>query len=219
MAYYVCVYVDPNAKPDDGDHIICVCSVQQATEYSDLTPFRATCAMSEWHVLRCKLNSSLILAFCVVLIFPFMIESLSTTLYNPSHCGPSPLWYSDVMVEHASHLIKSHFLLTGGQELVPMKVLVNDPTEAAKLLFFHPDKVVVSHGTQNSPEGPVFNYANSAAMKRWGASWEEFTTMHSKYSAEAVEQSERAEFLRRVLADGVVDDYSGIRIALDKRRY
>ena len=100
-----------------------------------------------------------------------------------------------------------------------MKILENDPTEAAKLLFFHPDKVVVSHGTQNGPEGPVFNYANSAAMKRWGASWEEFTTMHSKYSAEAVEQSERAEFLRRVLADGVVDDYSGIRVALDKRRY
>ena len=58
------------------------------------------------------------------------------------------MWYSDSMVDHASNLIKSYFYVTGGKELVPMRILENDPTEAAKLLFFLPDRVVVSHGNQ-----------------------------------------------------------------------
>ena len=140
-------------------------------------------------------------------------------LYQPNYVGPSPLWYSDAMVDHASHLIKSYYEVTGGKELVPMKILYSDPTEAAKLLFFLPDRVVVSHGTQKDLEGPVLNYGNSAALKRWGASWEELTNMPSKYTAEAIEQSARAEFMRTVTENGVVENYSGIRIALDKSRY
>ena len=100
-----------------------------------------------------------------------------------------------------------------------MKILEKDPTEAAKLLFFLPNRVVVSHGTQNDAEGPVLNYGNSAALKRWGASWEELTSMPSKYTAETLEQTAREEFLRKVYADGVVENYSGVRIGLDKSRY
>ena len=141
-----------------------------------------------------------------------------TALYKPNFVGPSPMWYSDSMVDHASNLIKSFFYVTGGKELVPMRILENDPTEAAKLLFFLPDRVVVSHGNQKDLDGPVLNYGNSAALKRWGASWEELTNMPSKYTAETVEQSARAEFMRKVTDDGVVENYSGVRIALDKSR-
>lgn len=148
----------------------------------------------------------------------FVTVNSLTSLYQPTYSGPSPLWYTDVMVKHASHLIRSYFEVTGGKELVPMKVLEKDPTEAAKQLFFLPDRVVVSHGTQNDSEGPVLNYGNSAALRRWGASWEELTNMPSKYTAETVEQSARAEFLRKVFADGVVENYSGVRIALNKSR-
>jgi MEKHLA domain len=147
-----------------------------------------------------------------------IVNSLAE-LYKPIYCGPSPIWYSDIMVTHASHLLRTYFEVTGGKELVPMKVLEKDPTEAAKLLFFLPKRVVVSHGTQNDDEGPVLNYGNSAALKRWGASWEELTSMPSKYTAEAVEQSAREEFLQKVYANGVVENYSGVRIGLDKSRY
>ena len=139
-------------------------------------------------------------------------------LYKPNFVGPSPIWYSDLMVNHASNLIKSYFHVTGGKELVPMRILENDPAEAAKLLFFLPDRVVVSHGNQKDLDGPVLNYGNSAALKRWGASWEELTNMPSKYTAETVEQSARAEFMRKVTDDGVVENYSGVRIALNKSR-
>lgn len=147
------------------------------------------------------------------------IVSSLAELYSPIYCGPSPIWYSDIMVTHASHLLRTYFEVTGGKELIPMKVLEKDPTEAAKLLFFLPNRVVVSHGTQNDAEGPVLNYGNSAALKRWGASWEELTSMPSKYTAETVEQSAREAFLQKVYADGVVENYSGVRIGLDKSRY
>lgn len=157
------------------------------------------------------------IAICSTFLL-FSTVNCMTTLYQSSYTGPSPLWYSDVMVDHASHLIRSYFKVTGGKELVPLKVLDSDPTEAAKLLFFLPDRVVVSHGTQCDSEGPVLNYGNSAALKRWGASWEELTNMPSKYTAETVEQTARAEFMRKVLTDGVVENYSGVRIALNKSR-
>jgi MEKHLA domain len=159
----------------------------------------------------------MIVAISATVMLFATVNSL-TTLYQPTYTGPSPLWYTDEMVKHASHLMRSYFEVTGGQELVPMKILEKDPTEAAKLLFFLPDRVVVSHGTQSVPDGPVLNYGNSAALKRWGASWEELTSMPSKYTAETVEQSARAEFMRKVLADGVVENYSGVRIALNKSR-
>ena len=154
--------------------------------------------------------------FALLMSLP-IVNSLAE-LYNPCYCGPSPLWYSDIMVTHASHLIRTYSDVTKGKELVSMKILEKDPTEAAKLLFFLPNRVVVSHGTQNDSEGPVLNYGNSAALKRWGASWEELTSMPSKYTAETVEQSAREEFLRKVFSDGVVENYSGVRIGLDKSR-
>ena len=77
----------------------------------------------------------------------------------------------------------------------------------------------MSHGTQNDAEGPVLNYGNAAALKRWGASWEELTSMPSKYTAETIEQSAREAFLQKVHADGVVENFSAVRIGLDKSRY
>ena len=165
-----------------------------------------------------RLLSKILRVLSAVYLSLSIVNSLAE-LYKPIYCGPSPLWYSDIMVTHASHLLRTYFEVSGGKELVPMKILEKDPTEAAKLLFFLQNRVVVSHGTQNDAEGPVLNYGNSAALKRWGASWEELTSMPSKYTAETLEQTAREEFLRKVYADGVVENYSGVRIGLDKSRY
>ena len=138
--------------------------------------------------------------------------------YQSTHVGPSPLWYDPLMVDHAGYLIRSYNRATG-KDLVSLKLLESDPVEAAKQLFHLPGRVVVSHGTQVTPDGPVLNYGNSMALKRWGASWEQLTNMASKYTAEAVEQSERQAFLSQVLEKGYVENYSGIRISLDKSRF
>ena len=142
-----------------------------------------------------------------------------STLYQPSHIGPSPLWYSDIMIDHACHLIKTYHSMTDGLQLVPLTLVEKDRFEAAKQLFFLPNCVVVSHGVQCGSEGPILNYGNSAALKRWGASWEELTSMHSIYTAEPVERSVRENLLKQVHEKGIIQEYSGIRIALDQRRF
>lgn len=79
--------------------------------------------------------------------------------------------------------------------------------------------VVLSHGVQNKPEGPILNYGNALALQKWRASWEELTTMPSKYTAESMDQAQREIFMNAVLRDGIVQNYSGVRIGLDKSRF
>ena len=128
------------------------------------------------------------------------------------------MWYCEIMVEHAGHLIRT-FNALSGTELVSLKLLERDPVEAAKTLFFLPDRIVVSHGIQVNPEGPVLNYGNSVALKRWSASWEQLTSMPSKYTAEPAEQSARQEFMDTVTRDGIVENYSGVRISVEGKRF
>lgn len=143
----------------------------------------------------------------------------SRLLYSPTFKGPSPIWYDPDMLQHGCYLIKSYHDLTG-KELVNMKLFNSDPLEAAKVLFLDHQQVVVSHGTQKELEnGPILNYGNTAALHRWGASWEQLTSMPSRFTAEPMERSVRDDFMRRVTADGIVNDYQGIRIALDGKRF
>ena len=75
---------------------------------------------------------------------------------------------------------------------------------------------VVSHGTEAEP---VFNYANKLALQLFEMSWDEFTLLPSRCSAEAPNQAERARLLQAVTRQGYIDDYTGIRIAISGRRF
>lgn len=87
--------------------------------------------------------------------------------------------------------------------------------EAVKELLEAPF-AVVSHDTQADP---VFNYANEQALQLFGMKWEEITQLPSRCSAEDMDRAERAVLLERVSRQGYVDDYSGVRIAKDGRRF
>lgn len=140
-------------------------------------------------------------------------------LYSKDWTGPSPEWYSQEMQEHAIHLLKSYKSLSG-KDLVPAELVESDPEEAMRSLFLLHDRVVVSHGTQaDAPNGPILNYGNTAALARWGASWEQLTTMPSRFTAEPMERSARDAFLARVNEFGIVSDYSGVRISVDGTRF
>jgi len=90
-----------------------------------------------------------------------------------------------------------------------------DSPQAMQLLFTAPF-AVASHDTQPDP---VFNYANRQALELFGMAWEEITRLPSRYSAEPLARKERAQLLQRVERYGYVDDYSGVRIARDGRRF
>jgi hypothetical protein len=90
-----------------------------------------------------------------------------------------------------------------------------NPLGLAKNVFEAPF-VLVSHGTEADP---VLNYGNDAALKLWEMSWEELIGTPSRLTAEAPNREERARLLAAVTANGFIDDYSGIRISKNGRRF
>lgn len=75
---------------------------------------------------------------------------------------------------------------------------------------------VVSHGTEADP---IFNYANRTALQLFAMSWEAFTALPSRLSAEPMVQEERDRLLERVGTQGYIDDYSGIRVSSSGKRF
>jgi MEKHLA domain len=85
----------------------------------------------------------------------------------------------------------------------------------ARALFYAPF-VVVSH---NIAADPVFNYANLIALELFGFSWQEFTQLPSRLSAEPIHQLEREKLLAEVNRKGYIADYKGIRLTKTGRRF
>ena len=143
---------------------------------------------------------------------------IKNDLYHPNFCGPSPLPLTDTMIDHAQHLIKSYQTLTS-ENLLSDDEDHLDPFDAASRLFYHPSQIVLSHGVQDHKDGPILNYGNSLALKRWGVSWEQLTAMPSSKTAEAMLQKERDQFMRSVKEKNLIRGYSGIRISCDGARF
>jgi hypothetical protein len=75
---------------------------------------------------------------------------------------------------------------------------------------------VVAHNTDPDPR---FVYANIAAQRCFEYSWEEFTALPSRLSAEAPERAERQRLLDAVARNGFMSGYRGVRIAKSGRRF
>lgn len=88
------------------------------------------------------------------------------------------------------------------------------PVEIAQALFTAPF-VLVAHGTEPDP---IFNYGNQQALTLWEFSWEEFTKLPSRQSAEAMVQQERDRLLAQTTHKGFCH-YSGIRISKTGKRF
>ena len=80
--------------------------------------------------------------------------------------------------------------------------------EIAQALF-EANFALVSHGIEADP---IFNYGNRKALQLWELSWEDFTAMPSRKSAQKVVQEERNRLLAETTAKGF-SHYSGVRIS------
>jgi PAS domain-containing protein len=109
---------------------------------------------------------------------------------------------------HLQLIVDSYQRLTGRALLAPA-----DDLRTA--LWLAP-VVVVAHGTEPDP---VFFYGNRVALELFEMSFEDFTRLPSRYSAEPMLRDERAAFLARVERDGFIEDYSGVRISANGRRF
>lgn len=75
---------------------------------------------------------------------------------------------------------------------------------------------IVAHGTQDDP---LFFFGNAAALAAFEIPLERFVGMPSRFSAEPDERSARQALLDRVTAHGFIDDYTGVRISGNGRRF
>ncbi len=76
--------------------------------------------------------------------------------------------------------------------------------------------VFLSHGTQDDP---ILNYGNQAALDLWEMTWEEFTGMPSRLTAEPINREDRERFLLQVRQRGYIDTYRGVRISGSGHRF
>jgi hypothetical protein len=125
--------------------------------------------------------------------------------------------YQQEKVIQRTQLILSSFEHWLGHSLFQEKGLLEvkgSPEEMAKQLFEVPF-AVVSHGTESNP---IFNYGNQKALEIWELTWEEFTKIPSRKTAELVEQEERDRLLAETTAKGFCS-YSVIRITSTGKRF
>ena len=107
---------------------------------------------------------------------------------------------------HALDLGLSYKKATG-TKLVEGNVMVHD---AARALFRAPFACASHDGND------VFNYGNQAALELWEMEWDAFVGMSSKKSADEADeatQAERRALLDRAASDGVIMNYSGVRVS------
>ena len=118
---------------------------------------------------------------------------------------------SEAVIRQTGLILSSYRRWIGSDLLPPQE----SPDALAQSLFDSPF-VVISHGREDDP---VLNYGNRAALTLWEMSWEEFTKMPSRFTAEPLEQSERARLLKEVSQKGFMDGYRGVRISKTGRRF
>jgi hypothetical protein len=116
-----------------------------------------------------------------------------------------------LLIKHIERLLQSYLRWTG-RKLIPP---ASSPHESAKALF-EQAFVVLSHGTQVDP---ILNYGNKAALDLWELTWEEFTKMPSRLTAEPINRKDRDCLLEQVRKNGFIDTYSGVRITGSGRRF
>lgn len=112
---------------------------------------------------------------------------------------------------HVARLIAS-FKHWTGRDLVDPEL----PIEKRVSSLWNAPFVLVSHGTEVDP---VLNFGNPTALNLWEMTWDEFTATPSRFTAEPVNREERTRLLEQVTRFGFIQNYSGVRISKNGRRF
>jgi len=90
------------------------------------------------------------------------------------------------------------------------------PGQGPGWLYREAPFVVLVHNTDPDPR---FTYANIAAQTRFEYTWDEFTKLPSRLSAEAPDRKERQLLLDAVERQGYVADYRGLRVTKSGKHF
>ncbi len=119
-------------------------------------------------------------------------------------------WKQPAAIAHAQVLLYS-FRQWFNQDLLHH----DSPKQAAQELYFAPF-ALLSHGCEPDP---ILNYGNQTALMLWDMTWQDFTTMPSRLTAESELREERSHLLTQAKQQGYLTDYEGIRISSTGRRF
>lgn len=126
------------------------------------------------------------------------------------HPDPDSPYHHPAIAQWCDHLAKSFCHWRKEPLIVP-----REGTSLAEAMFYAP-QVIVSHGIQPDP---IFNYANRSALNLWEMDWQTFTRLPSRLSAEPMHRDERSRMLAQLSRQGYVDNYGGVRISSQGRRF
>lgn len=108
--------------------------------------------------------------------------------------------------------VRSSFRALLGAELTPP-----GPDEASEAMaLYDAPFAVLSHGREADP---VLNFGNRVALELWERDFETFTRIASRLTAEPMLVEARAALLEIVARQGYIDNYSGVRISANGRRF
>jgi hypothetical protein len=119
-------------------------------------------------------------------------------------------WQQEAVIRHNQRLLRSYQYWTGNS-----LVNIEGPEKQAQALFEAPF-VLISHGIE---EDPILNYGNRLALWLWQMDWDRFMCTPSRYTAEPIEQEERARLLAQVKSQGFISNHQGIRISSNGQRF
>jgi hypothetical protein len=122
-----------------------------------------------------------------------------------------PLWARPQVVAQSALILRS-FQARVGRALLPSN---GDDLADARALYEAPF-AVLAHGTQDDP---IFFYGNATALRLWDMSFEDFTRMPSRLSAEPMLREDRQSLLETAARLGYIDDYRGVRISSSGARF
>ena len=109
-------------------------------------------------------------------------------------------------------LVESYRRIVGA----PPPFLEAGQPHSALWLYQDASQCVVAHNTDADPR---FIYGNQAAQACFEYSWDEFTSLPSRLSAEVSDREDRQKLLDAVARNGFATGYRGLRIAKSGRRF
>lgn len=121
------------------------------------------------------------------------------------------IWQQPGILRHSQILLDSYRRWVGSELMDRSGTAAEQAQRLADL-----SSVVASHGMQADP---IFNYANRKALEMFEMTWDEFTRLPSRYSAEPLERDERERLMQEVRKNHCVRNYRGVRISKNGRRF
>ena len=115
------------------------------------------------------------------------------------------------LAAHARALLASFRALLGRDLIKPGQ----DDAHDAMALYDAPF-ALLSHGTEPDP---ILNFGNGIALELWERDFSAFTRIPSRLTAEPVLFEARKALLEIVTRQGFIDNYSGVRISANGRRF